>query len=118
MARAGNVDGIQVQLADKAVGVDVDEVQAGGGTPVTQEPRLHMLERKGLTQQRVIEKIDLADGEVVGSPPIGIDLAKLVRRKSPRRGIGGARGRRLFLRTHDFSGLLPIFRTRGSISSR
>ncbi len=104
MTRAGDVDGIQIQLADKAVGVDVDEVQAGRGAPVAQEARLHMLERKWLTQQGVIEKIDLADGEVVGSPPIGIDLAKLVRPERPRRVIGGTSRRRLFLGTHDFSG--------------
>jgi hypothetical protein len=40
-----------------------------------------MLEGKWLTQQGVIEKVDLADGKVVGSPPIGVDFAQFVGRE-------------------------------------
>ena len=68
-----------------------------------------MLEGKWLTQQGVIEKVDLADGKVVGSPPIGVDFAQFVGRERPRRSIGGAHSRFLFLGTHHFSGILPNF---------
>ena len=80
-------DGIQAALRDHAVGVGVDEVQAGGRPPVAEEPRLDVLGSERLAQERVVEEVDLPDREVVRRPPVGIDPCELGRAR--RRGRGG-----------------------------
>ena len=44
VARAKDVDGVEVALLDDAVGVGVDEVQPGCRSPMPEEPRLDVLE--------------------------------------------------------------------------
>ena len=44
---AGDVDHVEVVLLDHPVQVDVDEVQPGRGSPVAEEPRLHVLLGQG-----------------------------------------------------------------------
>ena len=68
--------GLHVTLADGAVHVDVEEVEPGGGAPVAEQPRLDVLGPQRLAQQRVVEQIDLADGEVVRSAPGRVDPAE------------------------------------------
>jgi hypothetical protein len=36
-------------------------------------PRLYVLELERLLEQRIVEQIDLSDGEIVGGPPPGVD---------------------------------------------
>src|SRR5690606_27812858 len=55
------------------VGVGGDEVQAGCRAPVPEEPRLDVLRAQRLAQQRVVEPVDLPDGEVVGGAPPRVD---------------------------------------------
>jgi hypothetical protein len=74
VARAGNVDHVDVVLANDAVQMDVDEVLSGCGAPVPQKAWLDVFRLERLAQQRIVEKIDLADGQVVGGAPIGIHL--------------------------------------------
>ena len=75
VARAGDVDRVQVARADHAVHVRVDEVQARGRAPVAEQARLDVLEPQRLAQQRVVEQVDLADREVVRRPPVGVESA-------------------------------------------
>src|SRR5579863_4067836 len=79
MTRTGDVKHVQVTCPDQAVEMRVDEVQARGRTPVTEKPRLDVLEPKGLTQERIVQKIDLPYRQIVGSPPIAVDQIKLAR---------------------------------------
>ena len=65
-----------------AVAVGVDEVQAGRGAPMPQQPRLDVFELEGLGQQRIFVEVDLADGQVIGSTPVGVDLAEVLWRKN------------------------------------
>ena len=46
VTRADDVDHVQVALADEAVPVDIEEVEAGRGAPVAQQARLHVVERE------------------------------------------------------------------------
>jgi hypothetical protein len=78
VAGARDVDGVQVARADDAVHVRVEEVQAGGGSPVAEQPRLGVLESQRLAQQRVREQVDLADRQVVGGTPVGVDGVQFV----------------------------------------
>jgi hypothetical protein len=77
VSRAGDVDRIQVALADRAVQVDVDQVETGRRPEVAEQARLDVLGGKRLAQQRVVEQVDLRDGEVVRRPPVRVDPAQL-----------------------------------------
>ena len=89
VAGAGDVDRAQVALADRAVQVDVEQVEAGRRAPVAEQPRLHVLRLQRLAQERVVEEVDLPDGEVVRGAPVGVDAAQLVGLE--RRLAGGER---------------------------
>ena len=78
VARSGDVDHLEVALGDDAIEVDVDEVQARRRPPVAEEPRLRVLELERLAQQRVVEQVDLADGEVVRGAPVRVHAAEKV----------------------------------------
>ena len=81
VAGPGDVHRVEVALDDRAVHVRVEEVEAGGGAPVAEQPRLDVLERQRLAQQRVVEQVDLADREVVGGAPPRVDALQLVARE-------------------------------------
>ena len=85
---ADDVDGVEVAGLDLAVHVGVDQVQARRGAPVAQQPRLDVARLERPAQQRVVEQVDLADAQVVGGPPVGVDEAELFGRK---RSAGGRR---------------------------
>jgi hypothetical protein len=73
MAGPDDLDSVQVACLDDAIGMGVDEVQAGRGPPVAQEAWLDMLRRQGLAEEGIVKQIDLPDGEVVGGPPPRVD---------------------------------------------
>ena len=73
VAGADHVDHVEVKLFDQAIEVCVDEVEAGRRAPMAEEPRLDVLLLERLAQQRVVEQIDLADGQIVGGAPVGVD---------------------------------------------
>jgi hypothetical protein len=77
VTRPGDVQHVEVALDDAPIEVHVQQVQAGRGAPVSQEPLLDVLRRERLANQRVVEQVDLADREVVGGPPVGVDLPEL-----------------------------------------
>jgi hypothetical protein len=60
VARAGDVDRVQVAGADRAVHVRPDQVQAGRGAEMAEQPRLHVLGPERLAQERVVQQVDLA----------------------------------------------------------
>ena len=79
VARAGDEDHVQVVRLDHAVQVQVDEVQPGRRAPVAEQPRLDVLDAQRLGQQRIVEQVDLADGEVVRGAPVGVHAREFVR---------------------------------------
>src|SRR5215475_105289 len=78
MPRAGNVDHVEVVLLDHPVQVNVDEIETGCGSPMTQEPRLDEILCEWLLEQRVVVEIDLADRQVVCGPPVRIHQCPLL----------------------------------------
>ncbi len=78
VAGAGDVDHVEVVLVNDAVAMDVDEIEAGGGAEMAEEAGLDVVEGEGLFEEGVVEEIDLADGEVVGGAPVGVDFLELV----------------------------------------
>jgi hypothetical protein len=79
VARAGNIDHVQVVLLDDPVQVRVDEVLPGGRAPVAEQHVLDVHGRQRPPQQGVVGKVDLADRQIVGGAPIGVDPAQQIR---------------------------------------
>src|SRR5262249_18611524 len=59
----------------------VDEIEPRRRAPMAEQARLHMLEPQLLLEQRIGEEIDLADREVIGGTPIGVDRRDLLARE-------------------------------------
>ena len=74
MTRPGYINNVEIEFLDQPVEMNVDEIQAGRGAPMAQQPRLNVLQRKRLAQQRVIVEINLADGEIIRGAPIRVYL--------------------------------------------
>src|ERR1051325_3199230 len=67
MAGAGEVDDIQIVLADDAVDVGVDEAQPRRGAPMPEQARLDVLATQRLAQEWVGQQVDLSNGQIVRS---------------------------------------------------
>ena len=74
VSRAADEDGIEVAGLDDPVEMDVEEVESGRGAPVPEQTGFDVLKRQRLAQQRVVQQIDLANGEVVRRAPVGVQL--------------------------------------------
>ena len=87
------IDRAGVGLLHQAVEMRVDETQARRRPPVPEEPRLDVLGTQRLPQQRIVLKIDLADRQVVGRPPVRVEALHLLFRDphtpSPLAGSAG-----------------------------
>ena len=99
---ADHVDHVQVVLLDHPVQVRVEEVQAGRGAPVSEQPRLDVLARERLAQQRVVEQVDLPDREVVRGAPERVDLAEVLC------GEGGGKINPTLRRRRGLHGFTPL----------
>ena len=78
MAGTRNEDGVEVPLPDDSVGMHVDEVQSRRGSPVTQKPGLDVLRAERLSQEWVVEEVDLAHRQVVRRPPPPVETVQLI----------------------------------------
>jgi len=74
MAGAGEQNHVQVIPLDGAVAVDIHEVLPRHGAPVAHNLLLDVVHGKGFLQQGVVQQVQLASGQVVGSAPIGVHL--------------------------------------------
>jgi hypothetical protein len=62
--------------ADEAIQVNVDEIQPGRCTKVSEEPWFDVLNCQGPFKQRIIFEVDSANGKVIGCAPVsGIFLS-------------------------------------------
>src|ERR1700733_13170493 len=55
----GDVDHVEIELLDQPIEVRVDEVEAGRRAPMPEQAWLDVLLLERLTQQRIVEKINL-----------------------------------------------------------
>ena len=85
MAGAGDVDHVEIVFLDQPIEVHVDEVEARRRAPMPEKARLDVLLLERLTQQRIVEQIDLADGQIVGGAPVGVDERAFAFRQSASR---------------------------------
>jgi hypothetical protein len=54
------------------------KLETGAGAPMPKQTRLDVLGSQRLVQQRIIQKIDLADGQIVRRAPIGIEATQVL----------------------------------------
>jgi hypothetical protein len=73
-----DVDHVQVVFLDRPVEMDIEEVQPRCRPPMPQEPWLHVPEGKRLLEKGVVVQVDLADGKIVGRPPVGVHPGELL----------------------------------------
>jgi hypothetical protein len=73
----GHVQHAEIARPDEPVQMRVDEVQTGCGAPVPEEPGLDVVKRQRLSQQRVVQQIDLTDRQIVRRPPVTIEQGEL-----------------------------------------
>src|SRR5437016_9911410 len=59
VAGTGDEDRVEVALANRAVQVDVEKVEARRRPPVAEESRLHVLRPQRLPKKRIVEQVDL-----------------------------------------------------------
>ena len=76
--RARDVEHAQVALPDHPVQVGVEQVEPGRRPEVPEQARLDVLRPQRLAEQRVVEEVDLPDGEVVGRAPVGVEEVQLL----------------------------------------
>ena len=77
VAGPGHVDHVEVVFFDDAVQVRVDEVLPRRRAPVAEQHVLNVREGERPPEQRVVAEINLADREVVGRAPVGVDFMEL-----------------------------------------
>jgi hypothetical protein len=58
---AGHVDNVEVAPSDRAVEVRVDEVEPWGRAEVAEQAGFHVFRAERLSQERIVEQVDLAD---------------------------------------------------------
>ena len=73
MSGAGNVDHIEIVFLDQPIEVRVGEVEARRRAPMPEEARLDVLLLERLTQQGIVEQIDLTDRQIIGGAPVSVD---------------------------------------------
>ncbi|CAM5683211.1 hypothetical protein MAUB1S_00078 [Mycolicibacterium aubagnense] len=81
VSRPDDIHHIKIVVDDCAIQVRVDEIQPRRGAPVTQRAGLDVLPLQRSSQQRVVHQIDLADGEIVCSPPVRVHRSHSRRRQ-------------------------------------
>ena len=76
MARARDIDDVQVVFLDDPVQVGIDEIQPRRRAPVAEQARFDVGQLERLLQQRIVVEINLADREVVRRAPPGVQLVQ------------------------------------------
>ena len=77
MAGTGDIDHIQVILADDPVQMHIDKVLAGRSAPVPEQHRLDVLRPERRAKQGIITEIELADRQIIGRAPVGVNFTQL-----------------------------------------
>ena len=74
----GHVDHVEVILLDDAVQMSIDEVQAGCGSPVAKQARLHVFELQRRPEKRIVVEINLSYRQIVCRTPVSIQFAQRI----------------------------------------
>jgi hypothetical protein len=73
VAWTGHVQRVEVTLLDDLVHVRVKQVQPRRRPPVPEQPRFDVFGLQRLSQQRVVQQIDLPDRQVIRRSPVRVE---------------------------------------------
>ena len=76
MARAGQKDQIQIISFDDPVQVNENKVLSRYGSPMSDDLLFDHIAGKGLSEERVLQKVQLAGRKIVCGAPPGIHLSE------------------------------------------
>ena len=65
VARTNNVNHVEIVAFDDSIQVNIDEVEAGSGAPMSKKARLDVLALEWFFQERIVQQIDLAHRKIV-----------------------------------------------------
>lgn len=75
---------IGITLADNAIEMCIDDVEAGRRAPVSQQAGLDVACGERIAQQGIVQQVDLAHRQVVRGAPVGVDLSDFLRGERAR----------------------------------
>ncbi len=81
MTGTDNVDHVEIMFDDQPVEVDVKHIEPRRRSPMPEQPRLDVIDRQRLFEQRVLAQIDLADRQIIRRTPVGMHAAKHIWRE-------------------------------------
>ncbi len=84
VARAADVNDIEVARADGAIEMGVDEIQSRRGPPMSEQPRLDVLRTQRLTQKGIVKQVYLTYREIIRGTPVPVEQLEIA---SPGIGI-------------------------------
>src|SRR5580704_18643833 len=73
MSGTGDVDHIEIVFLDQPIEVRVNEVEARRRAPMSEKAWLDVLLLERLTQQWIVEQVNLTDRQIVGGAPVSVD---------------------------------------------
>src|ERR1043165_4652080 len=79
MAGPRKEDHVEVILLDQSVEMNVDKGQSGTRSPMAEQAGLDVLSPQRFLEQRIVQKIDHAETEVVAGSPVNLGFAQLLR---------------------------------------
>jgi hypothetical protein len=77
VAGAGEIDHVQVAVADDAVQMGIDKVLPGHGAPVADNLLLDLLALQRLLQQGIVQQVELCASQIVRRAPPQVHFAYL-----------------------------------------
>ena len=83
MARAADIDDIEVARLDDPVEVGIDEIEPRRRAQMAEQPRFDVGAFERLFEKRVVEQVDLSDRQVIRRPPPPVDQFELDRDNGP-----------------------------------
>jgi hypothetical protein len=83
MSRTSDVNDICIMLFDEPIQMNVDEILSRGSSPVPEQSWFDLFGLERLSQQGILEEIDLADAEIIRRSPVPVHLVEHVWRQGP-----------------------------------
>lgn len=78
MAGSANVNDTEIEGTDGPIEVSVNKVEPGRRAPMSEQARFDVLWPQRFPQQRIIQQINLTDGQIVGSAPVAVQQVQVV----------------------------------------
>ena len=76
MSRTGDVNDICIMLFDEPIQMNVDEILSRRSSPVPKQPWFDLFGLERLSQQGILEEVDLTDAQIIRGAPVAVHLVE------------------------------------------